>query len=108
VQNPYPLKDAESWGTFVRYIEFGDDGFALRQVDEYENGNLCRYDRSHWDDQFGTLANFRFGPLWIQHWGTPLVITAQEFEDKWAKAGVSPVLDIRNPPPRDPPPWIRA
>ncbi len=55
-QEPYEFKDALDWGTFVRYIELGDDGFALRQVDEYQNGRLCRYDRTHWDDQFGTLA----------------------------------------------------
>jgi hypothetical protein len=107
IQDPYPYKDSEQWGTFVRYVELGDDGFAIRQVDEFENGNLSRYDRAHWDDQFGTLANFRFGEAWIQHWGTPHVITRQEFEEKWARAVASPLTHMKQAPPQSPPPWIK-
>src|SRR5262245_41524291 len=94
-QGPYEYKDAESRGRFVRYVELGDDGYARRQVDEYENGYLSRYDRTHWDDQFGTLANFRFGEAWIRHWGAPIVITQAEFEDKWRRAGSSPAMALK-------------
>jgi hypothetical protein len=107
-QQPYPYKDAEGWGTFVRYIELGDDGYALRQVDEYENGYLSRYDRAHWDDQFGTLAGFRFGELWIQHWGTPTVISQRDFEDKWNRAASSAVMQMKRSLSQTPPPWVKA
>ena len=45
IQKPYPYKESEAWGKFVRDVELGDDGFALRHVDEYENGYLSRYGR---------------------------------------------------------------
>jgi hypothetical protein len=107
-QGAYEYKDTESWGRFVRYIELGDDGYATRQVDEYENGYLSRYDRTHWDDQFGTLANFRFGEAWIRHWGTPIAITQVEFEDKWRRAGSSPAMAVKRSLSEAPPPWVKA
>ena len=103
---PYDLKKAAGWGTFVRYIELHDDGFALRQVDEYANGYLSHYDRSHWDDQFGTLADFRFGEAWIKAWGTPDAITRSEFEEKWTAALGSPVACLKTEPPSPQPPWL--
>lgn len=105
-QRPYPHKDSESWGSFVRYVELGDDGYAVRHVDEYENGNLSRYDREKWDDQFGTLANFRFGDSWIQHWGVPEPIAPEEFEAKWHAAGASPVMAAKRSAAKGPPPWL--
>src|SRR5215468_8783914 len=84
-QQAYEYKESSSWGTFVRYLELGDDGFPSRQVDEYANGYLTRYDRAHWDDQFGTLANYRFGEAWVRHWGQPQPITREEFEEKWER-----------------------
>jgi len=108
LQQPYPHKDSEAWGQFVRYIELGADGYAFRQVDEYANGYLSRYDRMHWDDQFGTLADFRFGPKWVEHWGQPTAISRAEFEDKWRRAAESPAMALKQPPPPKPPPWIAA
>ena len=81
-QAAYELKESFEWGGFVRYIEIGDDCFALRQIDEYENGYLARYDRYHWEDQFGTLADFRYGENWRKHWGEPNIIDAAVFEQK--------------------------
>ena len=106
IQAPYELKHATAWGTFVRYVELGDDGFATRQVDEYANGNLTRYDRTHWDDQYGTLASLRFGKAWLQHWGKPVVITRDEFERKWVEAAKSGVSGLQLPSPSGPPPWL--
>jgi hypothetical protein len=108
VQDPYSFKDSESWGTFVRYIELADDAFVLRQVDEFANGYLTRYDRIHWDDQFGSLADFRFDELWISHWGQPVLITLSEFERKWTLAGSSPPMAQRNRSPQSQPPWIKS
>lgn len=103
---PYELKDSAEWGDFVRYIELGDDSFALRQVDEYENGNLVWYNREHWNDQFGALADFRFGAKWVENWGPPTVITPQEFETKWRQATQSEARIPRRRTTLGPPPWI--
>jgi hypothetical protein len=103
---PYALKDAVAWGKFIRYIEFADDCFAARQIDEYQNGYLLRYDRAHWEDQFGSLADFRLGAKWIEHWGHPDTIAAALFEEKWVAAGNSPVLALRKNPSRKTAPWI--
>jgi hypothetical protein len=89
-QGAYESKQSVDWGGFVRYIEFGDDAFALRQVDVFANGYLTRYDRIHWEDQFGTLADFRFGKTAVRHWGEPLLVTREEFESKWSEAATSP------------------
>lgn len=105
-QVPYELKDSYVWGTFVRYIELGDDSFVSRQVDEYANGYLSRYDRTHWDDQFGTLANLRFGKAWMRHWGKPIAITRDEFEHKWQDAVNSPINKLKSPSPFGKPPWL--
>ena len=106
LQAPYALKDAFSWGTFVRYLELGEDSFALRQVDEYENGFLTRYDRDHWQDQFGSLADFRWGESWIAHWGEPSLVSKDSFEEKWAAAELSKPFAIRHTLPSGRPPWI--
>ena len=100
------FKESVEWGGFIRYVEFGDDAFASRQVDEYENGYLVRYDREHWDDQFGTLADFRYGKTWVKHWGEPHAITREEFELKWDAAEKSPPYKWRRADHRGQPPWI--
>jgi hypothetical protein len=105
-QKPYALKAAREWGEFVRYIEFGGDNFALRQVDEFANGFLVRFDRVHWDDQFGTLADFRLGKRWVEHWGEPDYIDEELFEAKWRAAEESYPFALRRSAFDGPPPWI--
>lgn len=106
-QNPYELKESSAWGGFVRYIEIGDDCFATRQVDEYENGYMTCYDRDHWEDQFGTLADFRYGETWRKHWGeSDIIIEVTMFEQKWNQAADSPPYSMRHPSPKSRPPWI--
>lgn len=106
-QKPYELKVSFEWGGFVRYIEIGDDLFATRQVDEYENGYLTCYDREHWEDQFGALADFRYGETWRKHWGeSDTFIESTLFEQKWGEAANSPPLTMRQPSADSPPPWI--
>ena len=100
------LKESFTWGGFSRYIELDDDGFVLRQIDYYENGYLARYDRHHWEDQFGALADFRYGENWIKHWGEPNVISPDLFEQKWRQAAASPPFKLRQSSPTTPPPWI--
>lgn len=105
-QSPYEFMESAKWGKFIRYIEFAGDGFPSRQVDEFENGYLARYDREHWSDQFGTLADFKYGKTWRKHWGKPHFITREEFELKWHEVGKSPPFKLRRTDHPGPPPWI--
>ena len=105
-QEAYPLKDSYEWGKFIVYIEFGEDNFATRSVRVYENGYITRYDREHWEDQFGSLPDFRFGKTWVKHWGEPNEISAEEFEAKWKDAEHSEPFKLRNPSPDIPCLWI--
>ena len=106
VQAPYEYKDAYHWGAFTRYLEITADGFASRQVDEYANGYLSRYDRVHWDDQFGTLASLRFSEAWTREWGLPITVARTEFEARWEAASRSIVARLKSPSPNNPPPWL--
>jgi hypothetical protein len=90
-QGPAILEPAASWGRFTRYIEVGEDLRAVRHVDLFENGSLLCYDRIHWVDDFGMLADARInrnrkeGP-----WGRSEEIEAAEFERVWTAARRSP------------------
>jgi hypothetical protein len=84
---------AADWGECVRYVEIGDDRYAVRQVEVYSDGRVLRYDRSHWCDRFGQLFGCLFshkpkaiaGRLWAE------VIEANEFERAWHGALGSPM-----------------
>jgi hypothetical protein len=79
---------AADWGECVRYVEIGEDRYAVRQVEDYNDGRVLRYDRSHWCDRFGQLFGCQFshkqkaidGRLGAE------VIDAKEFEREWRKA----------------------
>jgi hypothetical protein len=79
------------WGRFTRYIEVGADRYALRHIDVFEDGKFLRYDRQHWIDAFGMLADARFGPFpsRSRRWRV-LTIEATEFEAEWKAASHSP------------------
>jgi hypothetical protein len=79
-----------SWGAFTRYIEIGDDLYATRHVDAYENGYTLRYDRIHWADGFGILADMRHSKKCDRWWGPPIEIDPIEFEAAWQAATASP------------------
>ena len=87
-QGPSMLGPMSEWGKFTRYIEVGIDLRANRHVDSFENSYMLRYDRTHWVDSFGFLADARInrnrltGP-----WGTSEEISAQEFQSIWTQAG---------------------
>ena len=57
-----------AWGKFTRYLEIGLDRYATRQVDWFENGYALRYDRDHYVDEFGTLADLRYSGNWTRWW----------------------------------------
>ena len=48
------------WGSFVRYLEIADDGFASRQLDVFVNGCILAYDRESWCDAESRLADKKF------------------------------------------------
>jgi hypothetical protein len=81
-----------SWGRFTRYLEIGDDRYAKRHVDSYVNGNFLSYDRSHWADDYGMLADMRYDKKkWTRWWGPQSEISAEDFELVWQDAMSSPV-----------------
>ena len=79
---------AAEWGEFFRYVEVADDQYARRQVEVFDNGNVLRYDRSHWCDDFGMLLGLRFSrkPKWASFFPGAKVISADEFEKAWRAA----------------------
>ena len=70
------LEPVHSWGRFTRYLEIGDDSYATRQVDQFDNGFYLRYERNHWCDGYGMLADMRYVPKkWEKFWGKPTIVT---------------------------------
>lgn len=105
---------AADWGECVRFVEIGDDRFAVRQVEVYSGGRVLRYDRSHWCDRFGQLFGCLFSHKQKAITGRPgaNIIDAKEFERSWRAALGSPMwgqqvaqsLAAEWGPPR----WLRA
>jgi hypothetical protein len=90
-QEPY-IGKLESWGRFTRCLEVGEDLSALRQVDVFRNGNTLCYDRGHWVDDFGMLADGRINRNRKHgHWGRSSEIPASGFEEVWAAARSSSI-----------------
>ena len=107
IQAAYSLKDSFDWGRFRIYIEIEENDFATRSVREYENGYLTRYDHVHWDDQFGTLPDFKMGEIWREHWGEPELIDRGLFEQKWQQSKLSAPWTLRNKSPDISCPWLK-
>jgi hypothetical protein len=85
-----------AWGDFIRNMEIGDDLYATRHVDVYANGYALRYDRVHWVDEFGMLADARYDERkWNKWWGPFVKISRQEFEDVWQAVERSPTLSLQ-------------
>jgi hypothetical protein len=76
------------WGDFVWYVEVADDQWAMRQVNVFDNGNILRYDRLHWCDDFAMLLGLKFSrkPKWAVFFPGAEEITAAEFEKMWRVA----------------------
>jgi hypothetical protein len=103
----------EEWGCFVRYLEIGDDSYATRQVDVFENGHALRYDRSHYVDDYGMLADMRWSTRWSEWWPGGQEISPAQFGEVWRDAASSPAgslqADSSHPQGMPPePPWLRV
>jgi hypothetical protein len=91
-QGPSMREPLATWGRFTRYLELGEDLWALCQVDVFENGNMLRYDRIHWVDGFGILASARINRNGKQGlWGHGEEIDTAEFDRIWTAARASPL-----------------
>lgn len=47
----------DHWGTCMYYFETDDLGWPMRQIEEYQNGVVSKYDRNKIQDKFGALAD---------------------------------------------------
>ena len=86
---------ASGWGKFTRYLEIATDRYVSRQVDWFENGYALRYDREHYVDQFGMLADLRYSEDWHQWWPNSVPIDQAEFEGIWSSAEHTPALPLQ-------------
>ena len=79
---------AADWGKCIRYVEIGDDRYAVRQVEVFSDGRVLRYDRSHWCDNFGQLFGclFSLKQKAINSRRGAVVIEGKEFERAWRAA----------------------
>jgi hypothetical protein len=47
----------DAWGRSLWYFEVDDDGYPVRQIEQYENGRVLRYDANHVEDEYGGLGD---------------------------------------------------
>jgi len=66
----------DGWGTSWWYFEVTNDGQVVRQVEQYESGELLHYDIQHDSDAYGGLAK---EPLDLSE-SSYVDISAEEFE----------------------------
>jgi hypothetical protein len=69
----------DAWGTSTYFMELGDDLYARRQIEVYENGNVLFYDSNHCADDYGMLCDKRLDDGSI----TEFEISKAEFEQVW-------------------------
>ena len=74
----------DAWGPFTVFLEI-DDQHVSRQVNVYEDGQILRYDRSHWCDDFGMMFIGRFSRKQKAAHGYD-VTDAKEFNKQWRRA----------------------
>jgi hypothetical protein len=70
----------DSWGRSVWCFEIDDEGYAVRQMERYENGPVLKYDANHPEDEYGGLGE---KPIDRHEFGA-FEITAEEFSAAWA------------------------
>lgn len=70
----------DGWGTSWWYLEIDSLGDTSRVVQQYENGQVLRYDEDHWLDSYGGLPD---GGADLAEF-SGYEIAAEEFETAWA------------------------
>jgi hypothetical protein len=82
----YVLSEAvgeAKWGGGTFLYEVGEDRWAVRQLEIFEDGIVLSYDASHDDDQFGFLADQRFPDDREGEYYRQYEISKAEFEQAW-------------------------
>lgn len=73
----------DDWGYSTFWMERGEDGYASRQMEVYDNGNVLKYDSSHLEDQYGMLSDVKLTADELKESQTEF-ISAEEFEAAWS------------------------
>ena len=75
---------SDTWGGFDYYIEIHDQ-HVTRQVNVFENGEILRYTREHWCDQYGVMF---IGTYSLKQKAARdcRVIERSEFEKLWRRS----------------------
>src|SRR5689334_6199170 len=74
--------DLNGHGSSVWLFEVGDDAFATKQLEMYDDGTTLAYDMKHSHDAFGMLAD---QPFDLDEFA-PFEISPAEFERWWVAA----------------------
>jgi hypothetical protein len=75
----------DGWGPSVWYVEVGEDGWPVRQIEAYDNGTVLRYGPGHEEDQYGGLGQASLDEM-DEDWNRYL-IARDAFERVWHSAG---------------------
>ncbi len=67
------------WGTSMWYFETDNEGWVIRQIVIYENGNILKNDEDNNFDKFGGLSDQALPLDEFQEYEIP----KEEFEKKW-------------------------
>lgn len=84
IQRSLPFLSDE-WGSLWIYLEL-DGQWVSRQVNVYDSGQILRYDRAHWCDEFGHMLVGRFSLKPKAAGPDAEFITASIFEQQWRAA----------------------
>lgn len=49
--------DYTDWGASIWYFEIDEDGYPTKQLEQYENGKVSKYDLDNLEDDFGGLGD---------------------------------------------------
>jgi uncharacterized protein DUF6881 len=90
------------WGSVIFYTEFDDEGWAVRQLEVYQSGDVLAYDRSHMHDEYGGLVDQRFDEDTRRRMVVPpwriYEISKEEFERVWTSVRPRNRRGVPGPP----------
>jgi hypothetical protein len=72
----------DSWGSSVWYFELDQEGYPVRQIELYENGNRLKYDSEKSFDDYGGLGDQALDLKEFQKYR----IQEEEFETEWNRS----------------------
>ena len=72
----------DTWGPSTWYFEVGRDGYAVRQLEQYDGGTVLKYDANHLDESFGGLGD---QALDVDEFA-PYEVDRTAFENAWSSS----------------------